>query len=158
MIDLQHRQGSTWKKLPPIDLPHEDGLQHYIIAYGNGAFGSSMKGKKPGPTKKIFRHLCHLARFRNIQVSVLKIDEYLTLQICATCDLRSLVKIKKRRGAGGHAGPQVHAVLKCKNCSTVWNRDELAAKKYATFFSTWPSTTIGDLPILNGQRTMKKIS
>ena len=68
MIDLQQRQGSTWKKLPSIDLSHEDGLQHYIIAYGNGAFGSSMKGKEPGPTKKIFRHLCHLARFRNIQV------------------------------------------------------------------------------------------
>jgi transposase len=44
------------------------------------------------------------------------------------------VKIKERRGAGGHAGPQVHGVLKCKNCSTVWNRDELAAKNIRHVF------------------------
>ena len=80
-----------WKPASPIDRPYEDEFQHYIIAFGNGTFGN-MRGKRPGPVKKIFRHLCYLSRAKP-NISVVKVDEFLTSQICANCDQRTLTNL-----------------------------------------------------------------
>jgi Putative transposase DNA-binding domain len=129
------RPGNFWRPLSPLDRPHEDRYQHYLIAFGNGAFGN-VKGKRPAPSKAIFKHLCYLSRQRNIKVSVIKVDEYLTSQICAQCDQRNLRNLREPRNFEGTTRLKIHSLLKCQNCSKVWNRDQMAAKNIRYIFDS----------------------
>ncbi|KAH8552238.1 hypothetical protein BGW37DRAFT_491137, partial [Umbelopsis sp. PMI_123] len=61
-----------WKPLSPLDHPIEDHLQHYFIAFGKTSF-RNMRGKKSGPVKKIFQHLCYLSRVKH-NISVIAMD------------------------------------------------------------------------------------
>jgi hypothetical protein len=132
VADNAARPHGFWTPASPIDRPYEDEFQHYIIAFGNGCFGN-MRGKRPSAVKKIFQHLCYLSRQHNRQISVLKIDEYLTSQVCAFCDQRRLKNLRERHVAGS-PGPKIHALLRCENCRKVWNRDQMAAKNIKHIF------------------------
>jgi hypothetical protein len=66
-----------------------------IIIFGKTSFGN-MRGKKPGPVKTIFRHLCYLSRMKR-NIFVITMDAYLTSQICANCDQRTLKHVKERQ-------------------------------------------------------------
>jgi hypothetical protein len=52
-----------------------------IIAYGDASFPSTSKGEKPGPTKS-------LMRFASKHALVIRVNEYLTSQICHKCVLK----------------------------------------------------------------------
>jgi hypothetical protein len=135
MIDPPTRNRSSFAILPSIDNPREDSTQHYIIAFGNGS-SPNLRGKLPAPSKRFLEHLKSLSR-RNVQVSTVIIDEYLTSQVCAECHRRTLVNLRERSKSSmssGAAGQKIHAVLKCTSCNTVWNRDVMAAKNMRHIF------------------------
>ncbi|CAO3663551.1 unnamed protein product [Umbelopsis ramanniana] len=121
-----------WTPILPMDFLAEDNLQHYIIAFGKTSFGN-MRGKKPGPVKSIFRHLCYLSRIKN-NISVVAMDEYLTSQVCANCDRRTLKHVRERRNPGRSSGLKLHTLLNCETCSKVWNRDQMASKNIKYIF------------------------
>jgi Putative transposase DNA-binding domain len=134
------RDGDFWRPASPLDRPYEDAFHHYIIAFGNGCFGN-MRGKRSGPTKKIYKHLCHLSRLPNRHISVIKIDEYLTSKVCAGCDQRRVRNLRERRDFAGKTGPNIHALLNCQNCGKVWNRDQMAAKNIRYIFDHMATNT-----------------
>jgi hypothetical protein len=133
MVHPKARKKLVWTPTSSCDKPEEDHRHHYIIAFGNASWGN-VRGKMPAPSKRLLGHLKNLSRLQNRLISVVMIDEYLTSQICAHCHQRSLQNVKERPSSGGDAGPSIHAVLKCDNCSTVWNRDRMAAKNMAYIF------------------------
>src|ERR1700729_2747416 len=100
------------------------------------ASSPNLRGKLPAPSKRFLDHLKSLSR-RNVQVSTVIIDEYLTSQVCAECHRRTLVNLRERSKtsmSSGAAGQNIHAVLKCTSCNTVWNRDVMAAKNMRHIF------------------------
>jgi hypothetical protein len=88
------RAGNVWRPASPLDRTYE--FHNYIIAFGNGSFGN-MLGKRPTPTKKIYKHLYQLSGAHNGRISVIKVDQYLTSKICAVCDQRTVIKLCERR-------------------------------------------------------------
>jgi transposase len=96
-----------------------------------------MRGKRPGPVKKIFRHLCYLSRIAYVNISVIKVDEYLTSQLCALCDQCNLQNLSERSNFdGSNSDTNIHALLKCQNCRKVWNHDQMAAKNVHYIFDS----------------------
>jgi transposase len=91
-----------------------------------------MKGKQLGPTKSLYRRLYAISRCKT-NIQVLKIDEFLTSQTCATCHSRTLTNLREPKDSANF-GRKVHAVRICKTCGTVWNRDEMAAKNILYIF------------------------
>ncbi|KAH8554374.1 hypothetical protein BGW37DRAFT_484578 [Umbelopsis sp. PMI_123] len=120
------------RQCTPLDYPIEDDLQQYIIAFGKTSFGN-MRGKKSSPVKKIFQHLCYLSRVK-CNISVIKMDEYLTSQICANYDQRTLKNVKERRNFDGTSCQKIHALLSCETCSKGWNRNQMASKNIKYIF------------------------
>jgi hypothetical protein len=86
------RARNSWIAASPIHSLHEDRFQRNIIAFGNGTFGN-MRWKRPDSVKKI-RCLYYLSRTANVNISVVKVDEYLTSQLCALCDQCNFTKSK----------------------------------------------------------------
>ncbi|KAG2183948.1 hypothetical protein INT44_008959 [Umbelopsis vinacea] len=105
-----------WTPILLVDFLAEDNLQQYMIAFGKTSFGN-MRDKKPGPVKTIFRHLCYLSRMKS-NIFVVAMDEYLTSQICANCDRRTLKNVRESRNFD----------------SKVWNRDQMASKNIKYIF------------------------
>jgi hypothetical protein len=132
MIDPPTRKRPSFAPLPSIDNYNEDNIHHYIVAFGNGS-APHLRGKLPAPSKRFLRHLKSLSK-RNVFVSTVIIDEYLTSQVCAKCHQRTLVNLRERSMPSTTAGSKIHAVLKCSSCSTVWNRDVMAAKNILYIF------------------------
>ncbi|ORE21409.1 hypothetical protein BCV71DRAFT_276175, partial [Rhizopus microsporus] len=98
--------------LPPLK-------RRQIIAFENGSFCSSMKGKRAAPIRRITEEIKRKYKQSNGGgTEFVSVDEYLTSQICNKCKSKQLNNISitgsKRR---------VHSVLKCESCGTVWNRD-----------------------------------
>ena len=109
--------------------------QHYIIAFGNGS-SPNLRGNLPAPSTRFLGHLKSLSG-RNVQVSTVIIDEYLTSEVCAECHRRTLVNLREQSKlsmSSGAAGQKIHAVLKYTSCSTVWNQDVNGGQEYATYF------------------------
>ncbi|ORE03905.1 hypothetical protein BCV72DRAFT_182310, partial [Rhizopus microsporus var. microsporus] len=92
--------------LPPTDLPYSSQRKR-IIAFGNGSFSSSMKGKRAAPTRRITEEIKRKCKQSNGEAKFAYVDEYLTSQICNKCKTNQLNNISiagsKRR---------VHSVLK----------------------------------------------
>ncbi|CEG76751.1 hypothetical protein RMATCC62417_11608 [Rhizopus microsporus] len=103
--------------LPPVDLPSSSQRKR-ILAFENGSFCSSMKGKRAAPTKRIAEEIKRKCKQSDGETEFVSVDEYLTSQICNKCKSKQLNNIcitgSKRR---------VHSVLKCESCGMVWNRD-----------------------------------
>jgi len=132
LLEPQARRRPSFVPQSPVDKPNEDSVQHYIIAFGNGS-APLLRGKLPAPSKRVLDHLKSLHR-RNVRISIIVIDEYLTSQVCAECHQRTLVHLKDRSMSPNAPGAKIHAVLKCTSCSTVWNRDVMAAKNILYIF------------------------
>ncbi|KAK9369805.1 hypothetical protein V1509DRAFT_645536 [Lipomyces kononenkoae] len=120
-----------------------------VVAYGDGRFGSTMKGKRAVPVKKLRKHL---RRY----VTVVPVDEFRTIRECSTHNgehrertglaeekdegggtrqtTPDLVRIHAQRDTNGAKGPSLHSVLYCHKCHTVWNRDVNAARNIAWVF------------------------
>lgn len=109
-------KSERWVPSLPGDEPHK----RTIVAFGDGDFPTSFRGKKTGAYKVIKRALFRL-QATVPGVRILMVPEYRSSQICSKCNTRSLEKMK-------HNGLSLHAVVKCKNCSTVWNRDINASR------------------------------
>jgi len=45
-----------------------------------------------------------------------------------------LIPMRGERSASGRAGPSIHAVRRCQECGTIWNRDVNAARNIARMF------------------------
>lgn len=69
---------------------------------------------------RVLDHIKSLSK-RNVQVSVVMNDEYLTPQVCAQCHKRTLMNLRERSTSSIAAGRKIHAELKCTSCNTVWN-------------------------------------
>ena len=132
LLEPQARRRPSFVPQSPVDKPNEDSVQHYIIAFGNGS-APHLRGKLPAPSKRVLDHLKSLHR-RNVRISIIVIDEYLTSQVCAECHQRTLVHLKDRSMSPNAPGAKIHAVFKCTSCSTVWNRDVRAAKNILYIF------------------------
>ncbi|KAL1935442.1 hypothetical protein VTP01DRAFT_4582 [Rhizomucor pusillus] len=94
-----------------------------LIVFGSGIFGKDgvpLKSHQSGVVGILWREL--KKREANGEVAVVKIDEYLTSQICHACLSRTLDNMITDDGVKHH-GIQV-----CKSCGTLWNRDTNASK------------------------------
>jgi len=104
-------KASKWRP----NLPADELEKRTVIAFGDGDFGTSWRGKKAAAYKVIYRSLCRLQR-TVANLKVLLVPEPYSSQVCSKCNTRTLDHM--------HAhGLSLHAVLKCKTCRTVWNRD-----------------------------------
>ena len=104
-------KASKWRP----NLPADELEKRTVIAFGDGDFGTSWRGKKAAAYKVIYRSLCRLQR-TVANLKVLLVPEPYSSQVCSKCNTRTLDHM--------HAhGVSLHAVLKCKTCRTVWNRD-----------------------------------
>ena len=79
-----------------------------------------MKGKRAGVSRVVFRTLRHHHHLGHL--TLVKVPEFRTSKTCSKCQTMTLENVRE---AGGNA---LHAVVKCKNCTTVWNRDVNAAR------------------------------
>ncbi|CEG63410.1 hypothetical protein RMATCC62417_00555 [Rhizopus microsporus] len=113
----QNPNKSKHVPLSPADLPSSSQRKR-IIAFGDGTFCSSMKGKRAAPTKRITEEINRKCKQSDGGSEFVYADKYLTSQICNKCKMKEMnnfsVSESKRR---------VHSVLKCGSCGTVWNRD-----------------------------------
>ncbi|CEG76575.1 hypothetical protein RMATCC62417_11459 [Rhizopus microsporus] len=116
-VGVRNQNKSKHIHLPPADLP-SSSQRKQIIAFGNGSFCSSMKGKRAASTKRITEEIKRKCKQSNGGTEFVSVDEYLTSQIYNKCKSKQLNNISiigsKRR---------VHSVLKCESYGTVWNRD-----------------------------------
>jgi hypothetical protein len=95
-----------------------------VIAFGNGKFPTTMKGKLPCAVRRVVKHARHVARrLGPDKLAVVMVDEYLTSQVCTRCHQRSLES---------HNG--LHDVRICEKCGAngekdlLWNRDVNGAR------------------------------
>ncbi|KAG1295769.1 hypothetical protein G6F57_017087 [Rhizopus arrhizus] len=113
---------------PSAPIDHEKRSKKTIIAFGDGMFGSSLRGNKSAPVRMIKKAL---KKYCGKQLDICMVDEYLTSQICNKCKTRNVdnvVTAKSKR--------RVHTVLQCKqnNCNIIWNRDIMAAHNILDIF------------------------
>ncbi|KAK9389697.1 hypothetical protein V1515DRAFT_642597 [Lipomyces mesembrius] len=128
-----------------------------VVAYGDGQFGSTMRGKRAAPVKKLRKHLRRYA-------TVVAVDEHRTSRVCSKHNQQQtertgladeedegggtppdVVHIRGQRNADGAKGPSLHPVLYCNKCHTVWNRDVNAARNIAWIF-WWMRVHSGQRP------------
>ncbi|SAL99365.1 hypothetical protein, partial, partial [Absidia glauca] len=86
---------------------------------GDGSFGMTMRGTKPGLAthfKKVLKH----AELQG-KLLVVSVDEAYTSKVCSRCQVKEMENMKIG------ADSRLHSVLTCKGCNTVWNRDVNAA-------------------------------
>ena len=91
-----------------------------IICFGDWSQKRQMKYKEP--TKGVgFRKL-----FKEAGYETYLVDEYNTSKKCSICheDCVKCIKRENPRPWRKNEMRTVHGLLKCKNCKTLWNRDE----------------------------------
>ncbi|KAI8890926.1 hypothetical protein K501DRAFT_305410 [Backusella circina FSU 941] len=66
-----------------------------ITAFGNGSFNLSMKGTLPAPTKRVKNALKRLIQSTKL-TAYIEVDEFMTSQICSTCNKRTLENVETR--------------------------------------------------------------
>ena len=111
-----HTKRIKWKHREP----HEE-LKRTVVAFGDGMFSMTMKGKKAGVSQKLFRALHHHDHLDHIVL--IKVPEFHSSKVCSRCQTMTLNHMHNKA-----SGKSLHAVLKCKKCDTVWNRDVNAAR------------------------------
>ena len=84
-----------------------------------------MKGKPAGVPRVVFRALRHHERLGHL--IVVKVPEFRSSKVCSKCGTLTLDHVREPTD-NGLPGSSLHAVLSCKNCATVWNRDVNAAR------------------------------
>ena len=126
-------QSTKWKPKLSCDKSYETKDHNYIIAYGKATWGN-LAGKLPAPTKRLVNELRKITRRRGCRVSLCMIDEYNTSKVCANCHEKAVENVAERRSVSNNHKERIHAVLKCKNCSTTWNRDVMAARNMRYVF------------------------
>ncbi|ORE20236.1 hypothetical protein BCV71DRAFT_176123, partial [Rhizopus microsporus] len=118
-VGAKNKNKNKNKHVPLLlaDLP-SSSQQKRIIAFENGSFCSSVKGKRAAPTKRITEEIKRKCKQPNEGSEFVYVDEYLTSQICNKCKSKQLNNISitgsKRR---------VHSILKCES----WNCDANSA-------------------------------
>ena len=80
-----------------------------------------MKGKIAGVSRVVFRALRHHDRLGHLVL--VKVPEFRSSKICSRCQTLTLEHVRDQV-----SGDALHAVLRCNNCATVWNRDVNAAR------------------------------
>lgn len=126
-------QPTKWKPKLSCDRSYETKDHNYIIAYGKATWGNHT-GKLPAPTKRLVNELRKIVRRRGCRVSLCMIDEYNTSKVCANCHVKAVENVAERSSVSSNCKERIHAVLKCKNCSTTWNRDVMAASNMRYVF------------------------
>ncbi|KAI8637989.1 hypothetical protein BD408DRAFT_423627 [Parasitella parasitica] len=79
------RNNNSYSRPPPLDGSVK--ANKTIIAYGDGRFSPTMRGKSSGPKKTIIKALQKCKE--NCGVTVQMVDEYLTSQVCNNCKKRN---------------------------------------------------------------------
>ncbi|KAI8641543.1 hypothetical protein BD408DRAFT_417986 [Parasitella parasitica] len=79
------RNNNSYSRPPPLDGSVK--ANKTIIAYGDGRFSPTMRGKRSGPTKTIIKALQKCKENRGVTVQI--VDEYLTSQVCNNCKKRN---------------------------------------------------------------------
>ncbi len=110
-----------WKCTEPHDEP-----RRIVVAFGDGMFSPTMKGKKSGLSRVLFRAFRHHDRLGHL--TLIKVPEFRTSKVCFKCQTLTLEHVRERFDDDEYPGNSLHAVIKCKNCTTVWNRDINAAR------------------------------
>lgn len=109
--------------------------ENVIVVYGAGQFRSAMVGKRSVPVKRFRKYL---------DAIVILTSEMRTSRVCsngcfwgqagASPEKDELIPMRGERSASGKAGPSIHAVRRCQECGTIWNRDVNAARNIARMF------------------------
>ncbi|KAF7720745.1 hypothetical protein EC973_006169 [Apophysomyces ossiformis] len=110
LLAINLRSKAKWKKATPTRSQKKP-----LIAFRNAKLFNTIRGKRTGVVSTIYRKLKEKEK-RDL-CAIIEIDEYKTSKICSNCDRESLTNVK------GSLSQSLHAVLKCKTCSTVWNHD-----------------------------------
>ena len=105
-----------WKRQKPHEEP-----KRTVVAFGDGMFSMTMKGKRAGVSRLLFRALRHHDRLGHL--TLVKVPEFNSSRVCSRCQELSLDHVCDEA-----SGDSLHAVLRCKSCDTVWNRDVNAAR------------------------------
>jgi len=105
---------SKWKRAAP-----HDEAKRTVVAFGDGMFSPTMKGKRAGVSRVVFRALRHRERLGHL--TLVRVPEFRTSKVCSKCHTLTLEHVRID-------DTPLHAVLSCKNCATVWNRDVNAAR------------------------------
>ncbi|CAO3633625.1 unnamed protein product [Cunninghamella blakesleeana] len=98
-----------------------------VICHGDAIMGRKKILKKGTGLADRYRKLLIKAAKNNKLVHI-SINEYNTSQVCSKCGRKSLVNI---HDTSGH---EIHSVLVCTNCHTVWNRDRNASRNMRSIF------------------------
>jgi hypothetical protein len=110
-----YRHGRTQRTLQTITAKLTQKDPSAVLAFGNGKF------KSTGPTEALRRHLAKTHR-------VVRVDEYLTSQMCNKCHHKMLHPIinttrKNKEGKYEDVRATVHEVLQCPHCQAYRHRD-----------------------------------
>jgi len=110
------------KKWKPL-AQHEEPEKRTVVAFGDGMFSPTMKGKRAGVSRVLFRALRHHDRLGHL--TLVKVPEFRSSKVCSRCQtLQTLDHVRDEASSDA----SLHAVLRCKECDTVWNRDVNAAR------------------------------
>jgi len=102
--------------------PHEE-QKRTVVAFGDGMFSPTMKGKRAGVSRLLFRALCRHDRLGHL--TLVKVPEFRSSKVCSKCQMLQTLDHVRDKASSGES---LHAVLRCKKCDTVWNRDVNAAR------------------------------
>ncbi|KAI8641885.1 hypothetical protein BD408DRAFT_417266 [Parasitella parasitica] len=86
------RNNNSYSRPPPLDGSVK--ANKTIIAYEDGRFSPTMRGKRSGPTKTIIKALQKCKENRGVTVQM--VDEYLTSHVCNNCKKEWLQKTSSK--------------------------------------------------------------
>jgi hypothetical protein len=92
---------------------HEDD-RRAVVAFGDGMFSPTMKGKRAGVSRLLFRALCRHDRLGHL--TLVKVPEFRSSRVCSRCQELTLDHVRDEASRDA----SLHAVLRCKSCDTVW--------------------------------------
>lgn len=90
-----------------------------LIAFGDALLNSSLRGNFVAPVQSFYKHFMDYAKSHRGEIYMLDIDEYLTSQICNTCQSCTLQNVEST-----DEKQKLHSILSCTNCFTIFNKDE----------------------------------
>ena len=113
-IEQPHLPCTKWKR---VDA--HDESKRTVVAFGDGSFSPTMRGKIAGVSRVLLRALRRHDRLGHLVL--VSVPEFRSSRVCSRCQGMFLENVRDR-------GDTLHAVLRCKNCDTTWNRDVNAAR------------------------------